>query len=84
MARLFACLKKDGYFIAKIFQGGDEKKIMEKIKSSFNEAKWFKPKTCRKNSIEIYLIGINFIKKPELKNEDLNFNFDNNSGEMPW
>ncbi len=75
-------LKKGGYFIAKIFQGGDEKEIMNEIKLAFRHSKWFKPKSCRKNSFEIYMIGIDFIKKPII--QENKFSFDESNGEMPW
>jgi 23S rRNA (uridine2552-2'-O)-methyltransferase len=77
-------LKKDGYFVAKIFQGGDEKKIILEMKGAFKEVKWFKPNSCRKISFEIFIIGKGFIKKPEIIKEEKSFELDNNSGEMPW
>ena len=58
-------LKKGGFFVAKVFQGGDEKKIMSALKNAFKETKWFKPKSSRKKSYEIFVIGIGFIRKPK-------------------
>jgi len=82
-------LKKGGFFIAKIFQGGDEKEIMNELDKAFHETKWFKPKSSRKESFEIFMIGIDFIKKPEIdifeemdENEALKKAMD--TGEMPW
>lgn len=77
-------LKQGGFFIAKIFQGGDEKKVFEMVKKSFKEAKWFKPEACRKISYEIFIVGINFYKKVDLNSNNSDNLFDNNSGEMPW
>ena len=79
-------LKKGGYFIAKIFQGGDEKTIFAELKEAFKEVKWFKPDSTRKISFEIFIIAYNFIKKPELKSssEFEAINDPNYSGEMPW
>lgn len=76
-------LKKGGFFIAKIFQGGNEKNIMNEVKLAFKTAKWFKPKSSRKNSVELFIIGIDFIKKPEIKNQNEVLN-DNYDGVMPW
>lgn len=86
-ALLFAYdyLKKGGFFIAKIFQGGDEKEIMEMVKYSFREAKWFKPNTCRKNSFETFIIGIGYYRKYEDENSSSKNNeTDDYSGVMPW
>ncbi|MBP7554306.1 MAG: RlmE family RNA methyltransferase [Spirochaetes bacterium] len=81
-------LKRGGYFIAKIFQGGDEKEIMKEIKSAFKEAKWFKPASSRKISYEIFVVGENFISNPN-KNKALDDDNDleklnNSDGYMPW
>ena len=77
-------LKKGGYFIAKIFQGGDEKEIMDEMKLAFEKVKWFKPKSSRQISFEIFMIGSGFIKKPEIHSNDEILNDDNYSGDMPW
>lgn len=53
-------LKKGGSLIVKVFQGGDEKELMELMKSKFQTTKALKPKACRKNSFETFFIGINF------------------------
>lgn len=77
-------LKKGGYFIAKIFQGGDENVIMDELKQAFKTTKWFKPKSCRKKSFEIFMVASGFIKKPEKQEEPDIFDDDNYTGEMPW
>ena len=76
-------LKKGGYFIAKIFQGGSEKEIMNELKKAFRLAKWVKPKSSRKKSFEIYIVGIDFIQKPIMKKNEI-ISDDNYTGEMPW
>lgn len=53
-------LKKGGAFVTKIFQGGELKGFVEQARSYFVEVRTFKPKSCRKNSIETYIIGKNF------------------------
>ncbi|PIE75323.1 MAG: 50S rRNA methyltransferase [Deltaproteobacteria bacterium] len=54
----FKTLKKGGIFITKIFQGGDFDSFAQTILSFFEKRKIFKPESCRKNSREIYIIGM--------------------------
>jgi hypothetical protein len=56
---------------------------MSEMKNSFREVKWYKPRSSRKISFEIFIIGIDFIKKPEMKKKAPDFP-DENSGDMPW
>jgi 23S rRNA (uridine2552-2'-O)-methyltransferase len=76
-------LKKNGFFIAKIFQGGEEKEIMNKMKIAFREVRWYKPQSSRKISFEIFIIGMGFIKKPDIINETPDIPPEV-SGDMPW
>jgi len=48
-----------GSFVCKIFQGGDFDTFIQRIKSSFNLHRIFKPQSSRKASREIYVIGLN-------------------------
>jgi 23S rRNA (uridine2552-2'-O)-methyltransferase len=57
-------LARGGRLVIKIFQGGDEKEIADLISSSFGKMKIFKPKSSKKASMEIYLIGLEFQGKP--------------------
>ena len=61
-AFLFAIkfLNPDGCFVAKIFQGGAERGVLDSIKRSFSEVKHFKPKSSRQDSAEMYLIAKGF------------------------
>lgn len=78
-------LKRGGFFVAKIFQGGDEKEIMSELKKNFETAKWFKPNSSRKNSFETFIIGISFHGKQEEKtNKYFKPDYDPDSGIMPW
>jgi 23S rRNA (uridine2552-2'-O)-methyltransferase len=56
IARSF--LLPGGCFVCKIFQGPDFKAFADEIKNMFRTQKSFKPKSSRKASKEIYLIGI--------------------------
>ena len=53
-------LKNGGAFVAKIFQGGEEKKFFDTLKKEFQIAKFFKPKASRSESVEIYVIAIGY------------------------
>lgn len=52
-------LKPGGNFTVKVFQGGDENEIFDRMKSEFQQVKKLKPKAVRKESFEYYLIGLN-------------------------
>ncbi len=51
-------LVKNGSFVCKIFQGEDFKSFSDKVRASFVEYKIFKPKSTRKASREVYMIGM--------------------------
>lgn len=51
-------LKVHGNLVIKIFQGGGQEQVLKNMRTLFNKAKAFKPKACRDDSFEIYLIGL--------------------------
>ncbi len=51
-------LAPGGNFVCKIFQGAEFKQFEKDVKSRFAQHKIFKPESCRKQSKEIYIIGI--------------------------
>lgn len=51
-------LKKHGNLVIKIFQGGGQVQIIQKMRTMFAKAKTLKPKACRTDSFELYLIGL--------------------------
>lgn len=51
-------LKAGGNFCVKIFQNGDQQKLLMKMREVFTQAKGFKPEACRSESFETYLIGL--------------------------
>lgn len=53
-------LAKNGAFVVKIFQGGSERRFIEELKESFTKVRFFKPKSSRSLSVEIYVIAIGF------------------------
>jgi 23S rRNA (uridine2552-2'-O)-methyltransferase len=50
------CLTQGGTFIAKIFQGGAEKKFLLGLRPRFETCSLFKPESCRKSSFETFLV----------------------------
>jgi 23S rRNA (uridine2552-2'-O)-methyltransferase len=56
-------LKPGGSCVVKIFQGSDQKRIMDSMKKIFTAVKAFKPKACRSESFETYFIGQNKINE---------------------
>ena len=51
-------LRPEGTFVCKIFQGSDLKNFSDKVKRSFGRVTHFKPKSSRKASKEIYVVGL--------------------------
>ena len=47
-----------GHIAVKVFQGGDEKALTAAMRKLFASVKTLKPKACRKESFEVYLIGL--------------------------
>ncbi|MGD9238143.1 MAG: RlmE family RNA methyltransferase [Desulfobacterales bacterium] len=56
-------LKSGGSFMCKIFQGQEFKEFSEAVKSRFRNHRIFKPRSSRKESKEIFILGIGFKKK---------------------
>ena len=53
-------LATGGVFIAKIFQGGTEKKLLDKMRQDFKSVKHVKPDASRKDSSEFYVVAVGF------------------------
>ncbi|MFX0043076.1 MAG: SAM-dependent methyltransferase [Candidatus Hodarchaeota archaeon] len=51
-------LKINGSLVIKVFQGNDFNNFYEKVKKEFKYLKSYKPKSSKKTSNEIYLIGL--------------------------
>jgi 23S rRNA (uridine2552-2'-O)-methyltransferase len=54
------CLAQGGSCVLKIFQGGEEKEILSRMRSLFASARAFKPKASRSESMETYFVGLGF------------------------
>ncbi len=53
-------LKPGGSFICKIFQGEEFKEFSDTVRSRFKRHKIFKPRSSRKGSKEIFILGMGF------------------------
>lgn len=49
-----------GVFLAKVFQGGAEKNLLNTLKKDFAKVKHIKPPASRQDSAEMYVVGIGF------------------------
>ena len=58
--RLEIILKKQGSFVFKIWKGEEEKEIIKKLKKIFDKVDYFKPKSSRQESSEIFIISRGF------------------------
>lgn len=56
-------LKVGGHFVVKIFQGDEFKNFTMLVKERFEKMEISRPKSVRKESFEIYVIGLGLIKK---------------------
>ena len=52
---------KKSCFVTKIWKGSEEKLIISKLKKKYNKVYYFKPKSSRKDSSEIYIVGLNYL-----------------------
>lgn len=53
-------LSPKGAFVAKVLRGGTETELLKRLKSSFQKVTHFKPPASRKDSAEMYVVGIGF------------------------
>mgnify|MGYP001383462150 FL=1 len=49
-------------FVFKMWKGSEEKFIINKLKEKYKEVNYFKPKSSRAESVEIYVVAQKFIK----------------------
>ena len=53
-------LEPGGAFVAKVFQGGSEKQMLDQLKRHFTTVKHAKPPASRKESSELYVVALGF------------------------
>lgn len=57
-------LSPGGAFVAKVFQGGSEKQILDVLKRNFASVRHAKPPASRKESSELYVVATGFKGRP--------------------
>jgi 23S rRNA (uridine2552-2'-O)-methyltransferase len=55
-------LAPGGSCVLKIFPGGEEKLVLDRMRSLFGAARAYKPRSSRPDSMETYFIGLGFTK----------------------
>ena len=58
--RLEIILKNQGSFIFKIWKGEEEREIIKLLKKNFDKVEYFKPKSSRQESSEIFILSRGF------------------------
>lgn len=53
-------LKPGGVFVAKVWQGGTENKLLDRMKKHFISVKHAKPKSSRQDSAETFVVAVGF------------------------
>ena len=56
-------LKQGGHLVVKVFQGGEEGRLLHRMKTLFRRARAFKPESSRSQSRETYFLGLFFAHK---------------------
>jgi 23S rRNA (uridine2552-2'-O)-methyltransferase len=59
MAIADAALRPGGNLVAKIFQGSDFEDVRRRLRERYDTVKVMKPEASRKESVEIFLVGLN-------------------------
>ncbi len=58
-------LSPGGNFVAKVFQGGSERSVLDTLKRHFSQVRHAKPPASRKESSELYVVALGFKGRPE-------------------
>lgn len=58
-------LVSGGNFVAKVFRGGTEGKLLDRLKKNFESVKHFKPDSSRPESVELFVVALNFKGRSE-------------------
>ncbi|RXT56711.1 rRNA methyltransferase [Bosea sp. Tri-44] len=63
-------LAPGGFFLAKLFQGGDTAELLAELKRDFTQVRNIKPAASRADSSELYVLATGFRRKAELTEAD--------------
>ncbi len=58
-------LKRQGHLVFKLFQSEDLEMFRDLLKKNYARVEILRPKGTRKESKEIFLVGLNFLRKPK-------------------
>lgn len=58
-------LSPGGGFVAKVFQGGSERELLQRLKRNFRSVRHVKPPASRAESSELYVVAQDFHGRPE-------------------
>ena len=58
-------LEKDGSLYVKVFEGEDFKSFVDAVRENFKTVKIVKPKSSRRESREVFILGMGFIKRKD-------------------
>ena len=61
-------LRPGGRFVVKVFDGEDIQDYYTRVKQHFATVKRLRPKATRNSSVEFFMLGLDFQKKPARKN----------------
>jgi 23S rRNA (uridine2552-2'-O)-methyltransferase len=76
-------LKPNGWFIVKIFQGGEHQRFIREVKAMFEYVKNYKPKASRKQSAERYLVARGLRPDRVLPRVRVDMKDDKDEGPLP-
>lgn len=62
LAQVFAreVLRPGGAFLCKVFQGGTERELLDRLKADFEKVRHVKPPASRSGSVELYVLATGF------------------------
>ncbi len=56
-------LRSHGNVVVKVFQGSDQQRLLQRLRAEYRTAKQLKPKASRKDSFEVFLVGVDKVVK---------------------
>lgn len=62
-----AVLEEGGSFVAKVFQGGSERTMLQRLKQHFTSVRHVKPPSSRRESSELYVVAQGFRTHPSAR-----------------
>ncbi len=76
-------LKPDGWFVVKIFQGGEHQRYIKEVKAMFEYVKNYKPRASRKQSAERYIVARGLRPGRELPRVKRGWEDEEDEGPLP-